>query len=776
MVTEGTKDVSQAQIRTDLNKNDKLLLVNSETKEVMQIPVGNLPTGSPDEEDITTHQENDFNVLRFKDRPAVLTTGGGNGYVILRKKKIIRKYRITCTNPTTAVTVDSDVTFIINNVRYAIPFAVGKNFSQVISTFKDKLPAFVGVNSNLWNIIEIWVDDDATSVTFENNTALAIIRDASRSESIGFLEKDLAANTIYELRYHFDLKNIAINVPAGVIFKFNGGTLLNHAFAGSNFSIDTEYNAFKSSSVNMGQVKPSNRIFYYNTVQEAKNDIHWVGKRIKVNGFWFVGDGGAAEYLIRNRDDLRAENQYFNGCWEQLYNGSYLSGGAGLFVDFGGNWGELVINNKSEIHLACFGVKFDAKFFNGADKKYYSDSLFTTLATDNYACIFGAIRQMQYYGLGKLPRRLVFNDILITNSTITLTHGNYRFTLQTPSSPVDRSNSAENGAGIITSNVALDVLIQNYYSAAEPTRLTANFMNLKDIYFLGHNRVKYGLILKNGYEIDSISNLQCHDFIENGAVMWGLSSTFKIDNASFFRCKSGLKITNLHPILRDGNNQPLVSVSDGIHTYNNIQGDDNTKALIEIDTAAVGASIFFNSIKSERNPATILLTRATPQIFIGVYNAFANNELPNDPNWYDGKSSFLTIENYVGDLPTFFLNGIYSNNQFGGNNTGDRNNYLIWDKKNNKNIRFAINPTASFPVVLYTNNVGSFQNGYAMYRDGNPSELSINKTSGASNARPSNSNTYGGLPIGFRYFETDTKKTVSWGGVNWHYSDGSIAN
>ncbi|KKO91739.1 hypothetical protein AAW12_08740 [Sphingobacterium sp. Ag1] len=34
---EGTKDVSQAEVRTDMSINDKLLLVNETTKEVQQV-------------------------------------------------------------------------------------------------------------------------------------------------------------------------------------------------------------------------------------------------------------------------------------------------------------------------------------------------------------------------------------------------------------------------------------------------------------------------------------------------------------------------------------------------------------------------------------------------------------------------------------------------------------------------------------------------------------------------------------------------------------------
>lgn len=44
MVQEGTKDVTTAQERTDPSVNDMLIMVNGETKQVMQVPVGKLPT------------------------------------------------------------------------------------------------------------------------------------------------------------------------------------------------------------------------------------------------------------------------------------------------------------------------------------------------------------------------------------------------------------------------------------------------------------------------------------------------------------------------------------------------------------------------------------------------------------------------------------------------------------------------------------------------------------------------------------------------------------
>jgi len=42
MATEGTKDVSQAQIRTDMMTEDTLLLVNGVTKELQRVPLSTL--------------------------------------------------------------------------------------------------------------------------------------------------------------------------------------------------------------------------------------------------------------------------------------------------------------------------------------------------------------------------------------------------------------------------------------------------------------------------------------------------------------------------------------------------------------------------------------------------------------------------------------------------------------------------------------------------------------------------------------------------------------
>lgn len=46
MAGEGTKDVTTAEVRTDLQDADTLLLVNSVTKEVQQVPVGDIKGGT----------------------------------------------------------------------------------------------------------------------------------------------------------------------------------------------------------------------------------------------------------------------------------------------------------------------------------------------------------------------------------------------------------------------------------------------------------------------------------------------------------------------------------------------------------------------------------------------------------------------------------------------------------------------------------------------------------------------------------------------------------
>lgn len=79
------KDLTQVQIKADLNLKDTVLIVNEETKEVQRLPMAELPAGAkPDEEDITGEK----GVLQFKDRNFDQSEFSGLGSEIKRKNII----------------------------------------------------------------------------------------------------------------------------------------------------------------------------------------------------------------------------------------------------------------------------------------------------------------------------------------------------------------------------------------------------------------------------------------------------------------------------------------------------------------------------------------------------------------------------------------------------------------------------------------------------------------------------------------------------------------
>ena len=56
-----------------------------------------------------------------------------------------------------------------------------------------------------------------------------------------FAEQVVDENTIYEIRYPFDLGGNSVTIPSGCVLKFNGGRISNGTLVGQNTAI--EYNA-----------------------------------------------------------------------------------------------------------------------------------------------------------------------------------------------------------------------------------------------------------------------------------------------------------------------------------------------------------------------------------------------------------------------------------------------------------------------------------------------------------------------------------------------------
>lgn len=485
----------------------------------------------------------------------------------------------------------------------------------------------------------------------------------------------------------YNLNFNTVLFPAGVQLIMKGGKIINADLIGNETLISCykDYEAFIVSFHRDGYnstFKTSSQIYFYKTAEIAKTKTHWAGKQIKTGGFWYENDGGGGDYICYPETYLKNENSYFMSYW--VY--TNIAGGAGLYTKFNNIWAKYT-GRKTELDLAFFGVKYDAKYLNPSDDKYYSDAGFTTLATDNYEQVRGAIGQLRFWSEQSLPRVLSLSKVLVINKTLILRHGAHSFMLK---------GSGYADQNIITSNVTLDALVENYYDDATPNILTGTTYVFQDLSFRGYGRISNGLVVKNGYETDALIRLEFQDFTNAGLVFYGTSSTFKLETVSCFRNKYGVLLTSTHPYRLTDNTINL----EGLISLYKISGDDNTDALVAIDATSDGASINIQSIKSERNNnATVLIKKSSENQAISIKNAFTN-----------GYGDFLKIENYVGNLPTIEMEGIFQNDS-------DFNNWDINDLKNSKQIRFAKNPNGAFPHIIYTN-AGAYEKGFLLYENG----------------------------------------------------------
>lgn len=532
--------------------------------------------------------------------------------------------------------------------------------------------------------------------------------------------------------YKVNLNNQTIPLPK--MFKIQvEGNLSNGIITGDETFIDGVAEQPITDSIRFrGTFRNNGKVYTYRNVDELLKYAHWPGKIVQTDCFYFDNDKGGGRYEINHRDYWDSKFQYFKTYWYD----TNIAGGAGLFLPVSSDrvlYGKLIPQGNT-INLSLFGVKYDAMFLNPSDQRYYSDSNFTILATDNHAKLDAAIKQIRFWSSRVLPKTLVLSSTLVINNKLNLTHGDYSFKLIGDSYAED---------SVITSNTNLDALIENYYSNSRPNDLTGSFYVINDITFKGHGRVNNGIVVKNGYEADGIDRVQFHDFVRDGIVFYGISSTFKVGTISCFRNgRFGMSITSTHPY-RTTNNTDNV---DGLLSFYRVSGDLNGQALIGIDCTSVGSSINLQSIKSERNnDSTIKILRSSPRQYISIDNAFTN-----------GTGNFLTIENYSDELPTIEFKGIFHNDT-------SSSKYDIVDKKNNKNIRFPKNPTASFQHLIYTNAVRSYHNGYTVYRDGTKSNLDIYRNVGTTAQRP----TLSIDDIGFEYTDTQLMRKLWWNGTSW---------
>ena len=206
-------------------------------------------TNLPDEEDITSGKnESGTDVLSLKDRAYNPLSFSGKGYKILRKNIKPVSLAVTKIIVGSIPTVDGAVVFTINGVEASVDMVTTTMTTTdlVAQKIAEKLTE---------TMTEYEVSKDASTITltrkfggsvtpsvFSASTTgvVCTVTDSTKKELRNIITPIMInqPNTIYEIRYDFDLDGKEIAIPEGCIFKFNGGTLRNGTLKGK---LENEY-------------------------------------------------------------------------------------------------------------------------------------------------------------------------------------------------------------------------------------------------------------------------------------------------------------------------------------------------------------------------------------------------------------------------------------------------------------------------------------------------------------------------------------------------------
>lgn len=242
-----------------------------------------------DEEDITAKDGN----LRLKDRAYDADNFSGKGYKILRKniqQVTVPKFDLTVN---TGCTVNGNIT--INEISIEVtteastPEAVAQLIQSAISgtTISGAVVTFTSNPT---------IDYSTTGVSGQ-------VVDNSYQENRNILTQNMInePDTVYEIRYDFNLNGATITIPESCTLKFEGGSLNNGTIVGNNTYVLLYSNCINVSS--NGNFKNINNIVFSNVEELVSANNLLSGFKVSVLGYYEKEDGGDAQYIIKIKEE-----------------------------------------------------------------------------------------------------------------------------------------------------------------------------------------------------------------------------------------------------------------------------------------------------------------------------------------------------------------------------------------------------------------------------------------------------------------------------------------
>ena len=651
------------------------------------------------------------------------------------------------------------------------------------------------------------------------------------SKMINLLTQDMInkSNTVYEIRYDFDLNEKEINIPEGCILKFNGGSINN----GRIIYSDTLIIGFNKSYTNIicsGNLKNSIiYVDYYGAIQSTTEDSSdAIYNAFKYNNVVHLYSG--ADYSISKSIDIDASKNLFgNGATIHIYNSftegidtstkqSYIFkiGNEDIIKNDRIYFGNFTINievdpQKRQLYafnligqygrtyeqIRIIGAKGIAIIGNNCFSIVFDNCVFHSYhnsdGTNNYIGIYSSV-----YGINKGERISIINTNISGFRTIILaSHISSFFIINSSLDYFDQIISVGNkdGTNLSINNCHIEadmnglnwfysigennqsLIVSNCFMTLATERISEYMINWKGYVFLDNIRFA-GTYSKES--LSTNSNVIKSDFIHNvsGATPPIIPNSNIIQNGvPINNVISDFAIESYHS--EEGQETGTVTI-DSINNelvynfYNRFTGYGGLSMIIPQGIRHFKVTFEAKKTSTDSGKLAVILVAigknnkrvGFSRRYIEVTNEFNTYEAYFDVNNYAGVNK-LYIENEGPNTHNYYIKNIKLLSIFGEPYTPMNNR--ISDRKYGELKYLPASPIIGQGYFSTENNIPLFFNGTQwVTSDGNPN---INR-SGTFESKPTSEQ---GIKVGFAYFCTNRQTSEgSTNGIMIYYKGDNI--
>lgn len=200
-------------------------------------------TNLPDEEDLTSVKESERDVLKLADRSYAPEKFSGKGYKILRRNIKPVSIAVTKIQIESVPSADGTLSFTINGKETQVTVSATTENTTVLvaqkvaSVLQESMTEYeVLADASTITLTRKFGGSITPSVFSASTTSVACtVTDSTKREFRNLLTTSALseANTIYEIRYNFDLNGGTVEMKEGCTLKFEGGSLTNGTLSGN---------------------------------------------------------------------------------------------------------------------------------------------------------------------------------------------------------------------------------------------------------------------------------------------------------------------------------------------------------------------------------------------------------------------------------------------------------------------------------------------------------------------------------------------------------------